>query len=238
MAMRRNPRLPSGRRANPLRQLVTEQQRAAEAVRSRASVEQLKSDLPALIEDQVGEHFQKLEDKLLKDFQEMGQKAIEESTAAISEQLHERIETLEEISAIQHQTITNLRDTSKEADRKVTAVVNSIEKSLSGVVPGFQLEPSTFAPAFGPALLEEADTELIPADPQQLEEAAGKYGFCPKCTSTKIRRAYRHGVWEDCLRLFFIAPFRCRACRHKFYRFWRVSGLAMTSPTDTPHKLP
>ncbi len=36
MAMRRNPRLPSGRRPNPLRQLVTEQQRAAEAARSRA----------------------------------------------------------------------------------------------------------------------------------------------------------------------------------------------------------
>jgi hypothetical protein len=219
MAMRRNPRLPSGRRANPLRQLVTEQQRAAESARSRARVEQLKTDLPALIEDQVGEHFQKLEDKLLKDFQEMGQKAIEESTAAISEQLNERIETLEEISALQHETITHLRDTSKNADKKVTSVVNSIEKTLSGVVPGFQLEPSAFIPASGPALLDESNTQLVPAEPRELEEVIGKYGFCPKCTSTKIRRAYRHGVLENLLRLFFIAPFRCRACRHKFYRF-------------------
>lgn len=219
MAMRRNPRVPPARRSNPLRQLVTEQQRAAEAARSKARVEQLKTELPAIIEDRVGEHFQKLEDKLLKDFQEMGQRAIEESTTAISEQLNERIETLEEISALQSQTITNLRDTSKRADQKVSSVVNSIEKSLSGVVPGFQLEPATFIPESGPALLEEFNTELIRADPQELEETAGKYGFCPKCTSTKVRRAYRHGLWEEFLRLFFIAPFRCRACRHKFYRF-------------------
>jgi hypothetical protein len=219
MAMRRNPRLSPGRRVNPLRQLVAEQQRASEAARSRARAEQLKTDLPSIIEDQVGEHFQKLEDKLLKDFQEMGQKAIESSTAAISEQLSERIETLEEISALQSKTITNLRDTSKMADQKVSAAVNSIEKSLSGVVPGFQLEPSAFIPSSGPALIEESNTDLIRADPRELEEIAGKYGFCPKCTSTRIRRAYRNGVWENFLRLFFIAPFRCRSCRHKFYRF-------------------
>jgi uncharacterized coiled-coil protein SlyX len=220
MATRRTPRVPPGRRANPLRQLVTEQQRAAEAARSRARVEQLKTDLPLLIEDQVGEHFQKLEDKLLKDFQEMGQKAIEQSTSAISDQLNERIETLEEISALKKQTITTLRDTSKRADQKVSSVVDSIEKSLSSVVPGFQLEPSAFIPSPGTPLLEEVHNELIVADSQELEGAPpGKYGFCPKCTSKKVRRAYRHGLWEEFLRLFFIAPFRCRACRHKFYRF-------------------
>ncbi len=222
MAMRRNSRLAPGRRANPLRQLVAEQQRAAEAARSRARIEQLKTELPAIIEDQVGEHFQKLEDKLLKDFQEMGQKAIEQSTAVINEQLSERIETLEEISAIQSKTITNLRDHSKLADQKVISVVNNIEKTLADVVPGFQLEPSAFvspASSFGPSLLEESDKRVVKSDPRNLEEVVGKYGFCPKCTSTNIRRAYRHGLWENFLRLFFIAPFRCRACRHKFYRF-------------------
>jgi len=43
--------------------------------------------------------------------------------------------------------------------------------------------------------------------------------YCPKCTSTNVRRASRTGMWEEFLRMFFIAPFRCRACRHKFYRF-------------------
>jgi len=61
---------------------------------------------------------------------------------------------------------------------------------------------------------------LIKAPTREVMED-GKYPshFCPKCTSTSIRRATRSGLWEEFLRLFFIAPFRCRACRHKFYRF-------------------
>ena len=147
----------------------------------------------------------------------MGQKAIEQSTAVLNEQLNGRIETLEQISSIQSRTITNLRDSSKIADQKVSSVVNSIEKTLSEAVPGFRLEASQFA-----ALPQiESPTELGQgADPLDLEESErAAYGFCPNCTSTKVRRAYRHGLWEEFLRLFFIAPFRCRACRHKFYRF-------------------
>ena len=194
--------------------MVTDQKRAAEAARTRERAEKLKAGLPALIEDQVGEHIQKLETKLLQDFKEMGQKAIDESTAVLNEQLNERIETLEQISSIQSRTIVNLRDSSKSADEKVSAVVNSIEKTLSEAVPGFRLEAAQY-----PQPQIEAATEIIQADPQELEGLKGKYGFCPHCTSTNVRRAYRHGLWEEFLRLFFIAPFRCRACRHKFYRF-------------------
>jgi len=210
--MRRNYRVP-GRRINPLRELVAEQKRAAEMARARDRAEQLKANLPSMIEDQVGEHLQKLETKLLKDFHEMGQKAIDESTAVLSDQLTDRIETLEQISSIQSKTIVNLRDSSKAADQKVSAVVNSIEKTLSAAVPGFQLE----APQFAQPQIE-SNTELIRADRGDIDLPAGKYGFCPNCTSTNIRRAYRKGIWEEILRIFFLAPFRCRACRHKFYR--------------------
>lgn len=213
--MRRNQRNIPGRKANPLRELMTDKQRSAELARTRQRAEKLKADLPTLIEDQVGEHMQKLESKLLNNFKQMGQKAVEQSAAVLSEQLNERIETLEQISSIQSRTITNLRESSKLADQKVSSVVNSIEKTLSEAVPGFRLEASQFA-----ALPQiESPTELVKADPQDLEELKGKYGFCPNCTSTRVRRAYRHGLWEEFLRLFFIAPFRCRACRHKFYRF-------------------
>jgi hypothetical protein len=212
--MRRNQRNTPGRRSNPLRDLVTDQKRAAEAARTRQRAEQLKANLPTLIDDQVGEHLQKLETKLLKDFKQMGQKALDESTAVLSEQLTDRIETLEQISSIQSKTLVNLRDSSKSADQKVSAVVNSIEKTLAQAVPGFRLEAAQFAQ---PQI--EAAAEVIKADPQEVEALKGKYGFCPHCTSTNVRRAYRHCLWEEFLRLFFIAPFRCRACRHKFYRF-------------------
>lgn len=213
--MRRNQRNVPGRKLNPLREVLQEQQRAAEAARARQRAEKLKSELPSLIEDQVGEHIQKLESKLLNDFRQMGKKAIEESTAVINEQLNERIETLEEISSLQSRTLTNLRDSSKLAEQKVSSVVNNIEKTLSDAVPGFRLEASQFAAP----LLDEPRTELIRAEPREVDELKGQYGFCPNCTSTNVRRAYRHGLWEEFLRLFFIAPFRCRACRHKFYRF-------------------
>jgi len=212
--MRRNQRNTPARRSNPLREMVTDQKRAAEAARMRDRAEQLKANLPGLIEDQVGEHLQKLETKLLKDFKQMGQKAIDESTAVLNEQLSDRIETLEQISSIQSKTIVNLRDSSKSADQKVSAVVNSIEKTLSEAVPGFRLEAAQY-----PQPQIEAQTDVVRADLQEFEGLKVKYGFCPNCTSTNVRRAYRHGLWEEFLRLFFIAPFRCRACRHKFYRF-------------------
>ena len=221
--MSRNPRF-TGQKPNPLRDLVAEKQRSAEIARARARAEQLKTDLPSMITEQVGEQMQRLEDKLLKDFQSLGQKAIEESTTVLNETLNDRIETLEQISAIQSRTLVNLRDSSRIAEQKVSSVVDNIEKTLSGAVPGFKLEPSAYAaPLLGggpsPLLESPAAGELVRADSQELEDASGKLGFCPKCTSTRIRRANRTGIWEEFLRLFFIAPFRCRACRHKFYRF-------------------
>ena len=223
--MNRNPR-PPGSKPNPLRDLVAEKQRSAEIARARARAEQLKTDLPSMITEQVGEHMQKLESKLLKDFQTLGQKAIEESTTVLNETLNGRIETLEQISAMQSRTLTTLRDSSRIAEQKVSSVVENIEKTLSGAVPGFKLEPSAFAAplmasATASPLLESPSEahEMIPAEPGDVSEFHGKHGFCPKCTSTRIRRANRVGIWEEFLRLFFIAPFRCRACRHKFYRF-------------------
>ena len=212
--MRRNHRSPPGRRVNPLRELVADQKRAAELAHTRERAEKPKAELPSLIQDRVGEHIQKLETKLLNDFKEMGQRAIEESTAVLSDQLSDRIETLEQISSIQTQTIGDLRDSSKIAEQKVSSVVNSIEQTLSNAVPGFRLEASKY-----PQPQIESRTEVVKADSQELEELKGKYAFCPNCTSTNVRRAYRKGLWEEFLRLFFIAPFRCRACRHKFYRF-------------------
>src|SRR5215469_10142807 len=97
--MRRNQKNTPGRRYNPLRDMVSEQHRRAELVRTRDRAEKLKSELPSIIEDQVDEHMQKLEDKLLKDFKRMGQQALDESTAVISNQLNDRIETLEQISS-------------------------------------------------------------------------------------------------------------------------------------------
>ena len=221
--MRRNSRNILARRPNPLREVFVEQRRSAEIQRNRMRAEQLQEELPAIIENQVGEHMQKLEDKLLQDFKDIGTKAVEESTAVLTGQLNGRIESLEKISAMQSETIGNIRDSSRIAEQKVSSVVNSIERALSTAVPGFQLEPpahaktSAYEPVFTPQL--EAPGAVVKVDPREIDEAPGKYGHCPACTSPNIRRAYRSGLWDEMLRFVFIAPFRCRACRHKFYRF-------------------
>jgi len=190
-------------------------------------VQQFREDLPSIIQTQVGQQMEKLENRLLDDFRQMGQRAIEESTAVINDQLNERIETLEKVSAMQSKTIVNLRDSSRIAEQKVGSVVDSIEKSLAGAVPGFSLEPGPYsgaaaAPATGyshPQFQIDAKAEVVKADARDVEEMKSTNGFCPNCTSTNVRRANRSGLFENFLRLFFIAPFRCRSCRHKFYRF-------------------
>lgn len=224
--MRSNRPTPPGRRPNPLRELIAEKQRSAELAKSQQRVEDFKQDLPSIISDQVGQHMERLESKLVEEFKELGQKAVERSAQAITGQLADRIETLEQISAIQSRTIVGLKTSSKIAEQKVSNVVDSIERTLSDAVPGgFELAPPQSQPSrqINSVGMEYA-RELVKSDPRELQEMdedlpGGKYVFCPNCTSTKVRRAYRHGMWEEFLRLFFIAPFRCRSCRHKFYRF-------------------
>ncbi len=215
--MRRSTRTTSGRRQNPLRDLATEQRRVAEAQRSRARDQRLQRDLPSIIESQVGAQMEKLENRLLDDFREMGEKVVEKGTAALSEQLDERIESLERMSSFQTGTILKLRNSSRVAEQKVSSVVNSIEHALSEAVPGgFRLDPHY--PGFYPQLASPDDMDSSRCTALETIPAS-RHGFCPSCTSPHVRRAYRHGFLDEMLRLFFVAPFRCRSCRHKFYRF-------------------
>ena len=214
----RRPRNSPGRSANPLRDLLAERNRAADLARVRRRTPSLPDDLPSLIDHRVGEQMEKLETRLVEGFREMGQKVVEQSTQALSSQLEGRISQLEKISVSQTESITHLRDSSRESEQKVSSVVNSIERTLSDAVPGFRLPPpqSHLPPQFAPAPDPKA---LTKAEDRFVEDGRVPNAYCPKCTSSNVRRASRSGMWEEFLRLFFISPFRCRACWHKFYRF-------------------
>ncbi len=218
--MRRSRNLP-GRASNPLRELLAERARAAEIARLRERERSFKEDLPGLIEERVGEQMEKLESKLVSGFRDMGERVVEESTKVLTSQLDGRISQLEEISVLQTDTIGRLRDTSKSSEQKVSYVVTNLEKVLGDAVPGFRLPPP--APHLPPQLESTAaahgQRELTHAQDRFIEDGRVPNAYCPKCTSSNVRRAARTGMWEEFLRLFFIQPFRCRACRHKFYRF-------------------
>lgn len=213
----RRPRNSSARISNPLRDLLAERNLAAELARARQRERMLKEDLPSLIDERVGEHMEKLETKFVEGFREMGQRVVEQSTEALASSLDGRITQLEQISQLQTETIGHLRDSSKASEQRISGVVNSIEQALSDAVPGFRLAPPSHLP---PQLTRPEDSrELVRSADRSVEASRVPNTYCPKCTSTNVRRASRSGLWEEFLRLFFIAPFRCRACRHKFYRF-------------------
>lgn len=210
--------------------MMLEKQRAVELARERMRAQQMSADLPSIVEHRVGEQMQKLEEKLVSEFREIGARAVTDSTNALTNQLGSRIDALERVSNEQTRTLNTLRDSSKVASEKVSGIVNSIESSLANAVPGFQLEPmSQPSPSLAPQSyvhpqfqLEPPKKQVVKATSQEMaetDEVKGRMGFCPSCTSQNIRRTGRQGLFEEFLRLFFIAPFRCRACKHKFYRF-------------------
>lgn len=196
---------------------MAERNKAAELTRVRQRERGLAEDLPSLIDERVGQQIERLETKLVEGFREMGQRVVEESTNALTSSLDGRIAQLEQISLLQSDSINRLRDSSRDSEAKVSGVVNSIEKALSDVVPGFRLAPPAH---MLPQLNAHSDQrQLVNSQDRSLEDPRTPNAYCPKCTSTNVRRASRSGMWEEILRLFFVAPFRCRACRHKFYRF-------------------
>jgi hypothetical protein len=213
----RRPRNSPGRLSNPLRELLAERNRAAELTRVRQRDRGISEDLPSLIDERVGQQMERLETKLVEGFREMGQRVVAESTNALTASLDGRITQLEQISLLQTDTINRLRDSSKDSEKKVSGVVDTIEKALTDAVPGFRLSPPSHLP---PQLNPQTEPrELVKLQDRSIEDSRIPNAYCPKCTSTNVRRAARSGMWEEFLRLFFIAPFRCRACRHKFYRF-------------------
>jgi len=59
---------------------------------------------------------------------------------------------------------------------------------------------------------------------QAVRRAANAGTSCPACGSTDVRRSLRRGFFDFTLACFFLVPFRCRACRARparFYRLWR-----------------
>ncbi len=213
MATPRRPRSLPAPKSNPLRDLITQKNRSVEAARERKRVQELKNELPSIIQERVGDQIQKLEDRLLTEVKEIGQRAVEESTAVISQQLNGRIETLEKASAMQTQTLASLSDSSRIAESKVSQVVSQIEQSLASVVPGFALEPSkipaTSMPPVGrrrhPGRLAGLENSLrMPAMPLGERFAFHRDPAPPLRAST--RSSFRSRPWKSWLPIRWISP--------------------------------
>ena len=146
----------------------------------------------SLIEQQVGRQFQQFELELLRNFQRVTEHIAQENARALADQIENRLQTLENISARQSAMLARL--------------------SAPGQLAG--------APALETAAVpDSADGTVIVDEPARVNAIEYPSLYCPRCMGRHIRRANRANLFEECLRLLGIAPFRCRACRHKFYRF-------------------
>jgi CheY-like chemotaxis protein len=57
---------------------------------------------------------------------------------------------------------------------------------------------------------------------------------CANCGSLEIRPSSRRNALDVVLACVFLAPFRCRVCRGRFYRLWRPSLQRSTDPPVAP----
>jgi len=54
-----------------------------------------------------------------------------------------------------------------------------------------------------------------------VRRATSRGPSCRICGSRDVRRSLRRNFLDVVLACLFFAPYRCRLCRHRFYRFWR-----------------
>jgi hypothetical protein len=69
---------------------------------------------------------------------------------------------------------------------------------------------------------------------QAVRKAAITGKTCPTCGSTEVRRSARWGFLDAVLTCLFLAPFRCRVCRGRFYRVWRPLFKKPAEPPRAP----
>lgn len=79
-----------------------------------------------------------------------------------------------------------------------------------------QLDPRQKREAEGAATPDAESSPLTPP-------AIGPETFprCPNCGWQDVRPSHSKGALDLALAVFSIAPFRCRSCSHRFYRFHR-----------------
>jgi hypothetical protein len=161
---------------------------------------ELEVGVHALIEQQIGRHFEQFEIALLRNFQRVTAYIAHENARALGNQLENRIHILELLSARHSHTLAGLSGPGEETS-----------------------EPAVpWLPAPDPRV-------DAPPRPQAIEFPSLT---CPRCSSNHVRRASRAGFLEELLRVIGMAPYRCRGCRHKFYRLQ-----FRHSPALSPDKL-
>jgi CheY-like chemotaxis protein len=77
----------------------------------------------------------------------------------------------------------------------------------------------------------QTEQTMIPPSGTLLSKLAFTSRTCAHCRSAEIRPSDRRNALDILLACLFLAPYRCRVCRQRFYRLWRPS---LQFPPDPP----
>jgi hypothetical protein len=60
------------------------------------------------------------------------------------------------------------------------------------------------------------------AGEKEAGEGAQQLPRCPSCGWRNVRLSHRNGILDGLMKVFSVAPFRCRSCGKRFHRRWVV----------------
>lgn len=162
----------------------------------------LASDVDGLIRNHVERRMATLERNLVRELAAQGQITADNAASALSEEIERRVGSLERNAAVQLRELSKLQESSDAAESHIDSAAVAIQRIL------------------GSAVLLPPATRIITRQIATRDNALARSRYCcPNCSSGDICAAARSGFCEGFLRLFFIQPFRCRACSHGFFRF-------------------
>src|SRR5580704_2474788 len=58
--------------------------------------------------------------------------------------------------------------------------------------------------------------------------------ICPRCGRNDVRESGRRGISDGLMALIGLAPYRCRACRNRFYRIPIGNGNGVQTAVEIP----
>ncbi|MDQ2900941.1 MAG: hypothetical protein M3Y07_14255 [Acidobacteriota bacterium] len=187
-----------------------------------------------------------LSSKLVEDVRALDKRGIETSARLVEFELDARLTALEEVLCHQTRYLHSLRDLTVHADTAISRVAVEVERLGDELANAAPVPAATLALVPVTALRAETDLhEQVAQDRIDSARLAMKAMFaftsveekgtsekedsmrnvtCPKCRSRHTRRARRRTSIDECLRLLWLNPWRCRACGARFYHvIWAVT---------------
>ena len=205
-------------------QHLSDQLRVSESLLSETTSQYKEvADRNVQLESDLDESRQQIDKLVVKNNELLGM------TSSLSSKLAARERTLEELQTIQDRLpgIESDNQRLRSANQELQQEIANLKTQLATTESGFNEAVTQARETTGyDTKLQTEVSELnhqLQAGQETIKEPEQQSLVCPKCSSDHVKRVSRIGH-ERLISLFYIYPFRCEACRHRFRRLrWGVT---------------